>query len=468
MMGRSFTGTGRSFAVMGGAELNAPKLPVLMPVGVPARITFNLDGLHTALLGCQLLCQSVGSVRPEMGLHFLPYLCGLLTLCGHRGVLSQSPSVPSVPSYGERGSDLGLRVFKQVVLSRPQENVVFSPHGVASILGMLLPGTHGDTRTQLLMALRYKKNGPYKMLRKLHKMLTAKSNKDVITIANAVFSQQGFPIEEAFVSSNRDNFQCESRTLNFDNTNASAGLINSWVKNQTKGLIPTLVRADMLNGALTRLVAVNAIYFKGLWKSRFLLENTKLRTFKGGDGNDYKVPMMSQLSVFNIGSASTPRGLKYRVIELPYHGNSVSMLIAQPLDENAPLSDVIPHISTSTVQKWTKLLRQSKVLLMLPKFTADTELDLRAPLLALGIKDIFDEGKADFRQLSKESLYVSKTIQKAKLEISEDGTKASAATAAILLTRSSTPSVTIDRPFVFLIRHNPTGTILFVGQINKP
>ncbi|XP_012991388.1 glia-derived nexin [Esox lucius] len=400
-----------------------------------------------------------------MGLSSLLYLCGLLTLCGLRGVLSQSTSAPS---YGERGSDLGLQVFNQVARSRPQDNVVFSPHGVASILGMLLPGAHGDTRSQILTALRYKKNGPYKMLRKLHKTLTAKSNQDIVTIANAVFSQQGFPMEEAFVSSNKDNFQCESRTLNFNDAQAAAGLINSWVKNQTKGHIPTLVKADMFNGALTRLVAVNAIYFKGLWKSRFQPENTKPRTFNGGDGNAYKVPMMSQLSVLNIGLASTQQGLKYKVIELPYHGNSISMLIVLPSDEDTPLRDVIPHINTATVQSWTKLLHQRKVRLLLPKFSVEAEVDLQAPLVALGIKNLFDEGKADFRHLSTEPVYVSKALQKAKIEVNEDGTKASAATAAILLARSSPPSVIVDRPFLFLIRHKPTGTILFAGQINKP
>ncbi|CAB1348113.1 unnamed protein product [Coregonus sp. 'balchen'] len=368
-----------------------------------------------------------------MGLSLL-CLCVLVTLCGHRGVLSQTPSTPS---YGERGSDLGLQVFQQVARSRPQENVVLSPHG------------------------------PYKMLRKLHKTLTAKSNQDIVTIANAMFSQQGFLMEEAFMSSNRANFQCESRTLDFTDTQVAAATINNWVNNQTKGHIPTLVKADMLDGALTRLVAINAIYFKGLWKSRFQPENTKMRTFNAGDGNAYKVPMMSQLSVFNIGLASTPKGLNYKVIELPYHGNSISMLIALPSEEDTPLGDVIPHISTATVQSWSKLLHQRKVRLLLPKFTAEAEVDLQASLSALGITDIF-EGKADFRHLSTEPVYVSKALQKAKIEVNEDGTKAAAATTAILMARSSPPWVIVDRPFLFLIRHNPTGTILFMGQVNQP
>ncbi|XP_070982595.1 glia-derived nexin-like [Oncorhynchus clarkii lewisi] len=400
-----------------------------------------------------------------MGLPSLLCMCVLVTLGGHRGVISQAPSTPS---YGERGSDLGLQVFQQVARSRPQENVVLSPHGVASILGMLLPGAHGETRRQLLTALRYKKNGPYKMLKKLHKMLTAKSNQDIVTIANAMFSQQGFPMEEAFMSSNRANFQCESRTLDFTDTQAAAATINVWVNNQTKGHIPTLVKADMLDGALTRLVAVNTIYFKGLWKSRFQTENTKMRTFNAGDGNSYKVPMMSQLSVFKIGLASTPQGLNYKVIELPYHGNSISMLIALPSEEDTPLGDVIAHISTATVQSWTKLLHQRKVRLLLPKFTAEAEVDLQASLSALGITILFDEGKADFRHLSTEPVYISKALQKAKIEINEDGTKAAAVTTAILMARSSPPWIIVDRPFLFLIRHNPTGTILFIGQVNQP
>jgi len=298
--------------------------------------------------------------------------------------------------------------------------------------------------------------------------VTAKSNQDIVTIANAMFTQEGFPMEEAFVATNKANFQCESRSLDFRNTQRAADEINTWVNNKTKGHIPSLIKADMLDPEMTRLVAVNSIYFKGLWKSRFQPENTKMRNFNGGNKNVFKVPMMSQLSVFNIGLASTPQGLKYKVIDLPYHGNTISMLIALPSEEDTPLSDIIPHISTATVQSWTKLMHQRKVRLLIPRFTAEAQVELEAPLAALGITDMFSEAKADFRHLSAEPVFVSKALQKSKIEVNEDGTKASAATAAILQARSSPPWVIVDRPFLFLIRHNPTGTILFVGQINQP
>ncbi|XP_074536581.1 glia-derived nexin [Halichoeres trimaculatus] len=386
----------------------------------------------------------------------------LVSFCSHTGVFSQAPT------YGERGSDLGIQVFQQVVRSKPQENVVFSPHGVASILGMLLPGAHGDTRKQLLNGLRYKKNGPYRMLKKLHKALTAKSNQDAVLIANAMFTQQGFPMESTFVATNKDNFQCESRSLDFSNPDGAAGEINAWVNNKTKGHISSLIKPDMLND-LTRLVAVNSIYFKGLWKSRFQPKNTKMGPFTGGDGTVYKVPMMSQLSVFNMGVVTTSQGLKYEVIELPYHGGSISMLIVLPSEEDTPLSRVIPHISTATVHSWTSLMVARKVHLSIPKFTVDAEVDLEDPLSALGITDMFNQAKADFRHISAaEQLYVSRALQKAKIIVNEDGTKAAAATTAILMARSSPPWVTVDRPFLFLIRHKPTGTILFMGQINQP
>ncbi|XP_054649525.1 glia-derived nexin [Dunckerocampus dactyliophorus] len=389
-------------------------------------------------------------------------LYALGSLCSRTGALSQTLS------YGERGSDFGIQVFQQVAHSKPLENVVLSPHGVASVLGMLLPGGHGGTRKQILSALRYKRNGPYRMLRKLHKTLTAKSNQDVVLIANGMFSQEGFPMGRGFVEANKANFQAESKTMDFSDPQGAADKINAWVSNKTKGHVTGLVRADMLDAALARLVIVNAIYFKGLWKSRFQPEDTKMRPFTDGDGNVFKVPMMSQLSVFNISTAATPQGVNYKVIELPYHGNAVSMLVVLPAEEDTPLSRIIPHISTATVQSWSKVMHTRKVRLLIPKFTADAEVDLKAPLSVLGVTDMFSQDKADFRHLSSEPVYVSKALQKAKIVVDEDGTKAAAATTAILMARSSPPWVSVDRPFVFLIRHNPTGTLLFMGQINQP
>uniref|UniRef100_W5UCG0 Glia-derived nexin n=1 Tax=Ictalurus punctatus TaxID=7998 RepID=W5UCG0_ICTPU len=397
--------------------------------------------------------------RVCMFILWMPVLLGLHVLSG---AVAQSVS----PSYGMQGSDLGLQVFLQMVQKKPHENMVLSPHGVASILGILLPGAHGNTKQQLLSGLRYNKKGPDKMLRKLHKALTSKAN--TTFIANALFPQEGFNIQPNFLNTSRYNYLCDSHALNYSNPQQSADYINGWIKNRTKGHIQSLLKPDMLDPLLTRLVVVNSIYFKGMWKSRFPVQNTKIRSFTGGDGKSYKVPMMSQLSLFKTGWANTPDGVKYRVIELPYHGNHTSMFIAFPSERVTPLSTILPHLTTATVHDWAQLMRQGKMRLLLPKFTAEMEMDLKGPLTALGITDIFIKGKADFRHLSSEPVHLSKALQKIKIEVNEAGTKAAAATTAILMARSSPPLVIIDRPFLFLIRHNPTGTILFAGQINKP
>lgn len=376
----------------------------------------------------------------------------------------------NVSSVAEVFSDIGVQVFSQVTKSKPQENVVVSPYGISAVLGMLMLGADGLTKKQLATTMRYNVNSrSSKVLKKLLKALLARKNKDIITIANAVFAQAGFKMEKAFVNGNKEMFQCDVKSIDFSDTVEAAAKINHWVQNATRDMIKELIQPHLLDNVFTRLVVVNAIYFKGLWKLRFQAENTKPRNFLGPDNVAYHVPMMTQLNMFNYGSASTPSGLLYNVLELPYHGDGVSMLIVIPVDSSTPLSAIVPHISTKTVQSWMSSLSQRRVQIMIPKFKAESEVSLEEPLSALGITDMFEESKANFAKITRsEKLYVSRALQKAKIEVNEDGTKASAATTAVLMARSSPPWFIVDRPFLFFIRHHQTGSILFMGQINKP
>ncbi|XP_043926185.1 glia-derived nexin [Protopterus annectens] len=387
-------------------------------------------------------------------------------------IVAVSPVYPqsNLSSVAEVFSDIGVQVFGLVTKSKPQENVVLSPYGISSILGMLMLGADGLTKKQLATAMRYNINArSSKVLKKLQKALLTRKNKDIITIANAVFAQAGFKMEKSFVTDNKALFHCDVKSLDFSDTADAAAKVNQWVQNQTRGMIKDLIQPHVLDNVFTRLVVVNSIYFKGLWKSHFQAENTKVRGFTGPDKVTYQVPMMTQLNMFNYGSASTPSGLLYNILELPYHGQMVSMLIVLPVDSSTPLSAIIPHISTKTVQSWMSSLSQRRVQIMIPKFTAESELSLEEPLSALGITDMFQESKANFAKITmSEQLYVSYALQKAKIEVNEDGTKASAATTAVLMARSSPPWFIVDRPFLFCIRHNPTGSILFMGQITKP
>ncbi|XP_038605537.1 glia-derived nexin [Tachyglossus aculeatus] len=397
-----------------------------------------------------------------MNWHFPFLFCTTVTLTS---VCSQFNPL----SLEELGSDIGIQVFNQIVKSQPRENIVVSPHGIASVLGMLQLGADGKTKQQLTTVMRYGVNGVGKVLKKINKAIVSKKNKDIVTIANAVFTQNGFKMEAPFVTRNKEVFQCEVRNVNFEDATSASDSINLWVKNETRGMIDHLISPELIDPALTKLAFVNAVYFKGLWKSRFQPENTKKRPFVAADGKSYQVPMLAQLSVFRCGSTSTPNDLWYNVIELPYHGDSISMLIALPTESTTPLSAIIPHISTKTIQSWMTTMVPKRVQVILPKFTAEAETDLEEPLKALGITEMFDQAKANFAKITRsENLHVSHILQKAKIEVSEDGTKASAGTTAILIARSSPPWFIVDRSFMFLIHHNPTGAVLFMGQINRP
>uniref|UniRef100_A0ABI7ZKI6 Serpin domain-containing protein n=1 Tax=Felis catus TaxID=9685 RepID=A0ABI7ZKI6_FELCA len=443
-----------------------------------------------------------------MNWHFPFFLVATVTL---PSVCSQFNPL----SLEELGSDTGIQVFNQIIKSRPFDNVVVSPHGIASVLGMLQLGADGRTKKQLTTVMRYGVNGVGKVLKKINKAIVSKKNKDIVTVANAVFVKNGSKMEVPFVTRNKDVFQCEVQNVDFDDPASACDSINVWVRNETRGMIDNLLSPNLIDGALTRLVLVNAVYFKGLWKSRFQPENTKKRTFVTADGKSYQVPMLAQLSVFrcgnhiwkrevskrnrslpseathvistrscpsqkssgdalnlpliSLGSTSTPNDLWYNFIELPYHGESISMLIALPTESSTPLTAIIPHISTKTIDSWMSTMVPKRVQVILPKFTAVAQTDLKEPLKVLGITEMFDPSKANFSKITRsENLHVSQILQKAKIEVSEDGTKASAATTAILIARSSPPWFIVDRPFLFFIRHNPTGAVLFMGQINQP
>ncbi|XP_060690198.1 glia-derived nexin [Hemiscyllium ocellatum] len=370
----------------------------------------------------------------------------------------------------EFGSDLGMKIFNHVVNSNPTENTIMSPHGITSVLGMLQLGAGARTRQQLNIALKYNSYGIYKKIKKIHKSLTESRNQDIVTIANGLFAPSDFAMEQSFLRKIQVLYQAAVRNVHYENPVEAASTINLWTRNQTRGMITNLISPSMLSET-TRLVVVNALFFKGLWKSRFLPENTRNRDFYAADGSVYQVPMMSQKATFSFGMAITPTNVKYYILELPYHGGTISMFVVVPEEYNIPLSTITPHLDIQSIHAWKRIMREKKLDIALPKFTAEAEIDLERPLSALGITDMFDRTKANFGKICRSGeLYVSQVLQKAKIEVNEDGTKASAATAAVMMVKSLRiiPSFVVNRPFIYIIWHNPSGTVLFIGQVSRP
>lgn len=391
------------------------------------------------------------------------YVLAALILTGILMFTSASTNVEKL------STDFGIRVFNEIVKSHGDWNVAFSPYGVASVMARLQLGSAGDTQAQIKEAMKYgvEEKGVVSSLLTLKKNILAHWNKDVVKTADSMFLQRDLELVRGFYKQYYKTFHDTIKQVNFTNQQQAIHIINDWVKIHTEGMIPTFLNDNALD-QLTRMVLVNAIYFKGLWKLPFQEHKTRERLFHKSDGSTVFVPMMEQTAKFNYSEFATPDGIGYDVIELPYHGETISMLIAAPFQKDVPLSALTRSVSMNLIDEWKNSLKEVPQHFILPKFALESEIDLKKSLTALGISDMFTF-KANFAKISREEqLFVSKALQKVKIEVNESGTKASAATAAILYARMAPIEIVMDRPFLFVVRHNPTGVILFMGQVMEP
>ncbi|XP_008066832.1 plasminogen activator inhibitor 1 [Carlito syrichta] len=367
-------------------------------------------------------------------------------------------------------ADFGVKVFQRAAEASKDRNVVFSPYGVASVLAMLQVMAGGDTRQQIQVAMGFKSDekGTALALRRLYKELMGPWNKDEISITDAIFVQRDLKLVQGFMPRFFRLFQNMVKQVDFSEVDRATFIVNDWVKTHTKGMISDLLGEGDVD-QLTRLVLVNALYFKGYWKTPFLDSNTHRRLFHKSDGSTISVPMMSQTNKFNCTEFTTPDGHYYDIVELPYHGDTLSMLIAAPYEKEVPLSALTSILSAQLISLWKSNMTRLPRLLVLPKFSLETEVNLRGPLENLGMTNMFTPSQADFTRLSdQESLHVSQALQKVKIEVNESGTVASSSTAVIVSSRMAHQELIMDRPFLFVVRHNPTGTVLFVGQVMEP
>ncbi|CAM4707195.1 plasminogen activator inhibitor 1 [Caretta caretta] len=395
----------------------------------------------------------------------LVVLAGMALLC-----VADPLRHPTSSRVAHLSADFGVKVFREVAKASPDRNVAFSPFGVASVLAMLQMAAAGESRSQIKAAMEYGVNerGVPQALRWLRKELTAPKNQDKVDVADALFVQRDLGLAPGFMKTFTRAFRQTVKQVNFTEGERARFIINAWVQDSTHGMISDFLGPGTVDD-LTRLVLVNAVYFKGLWKLPFPEAATHWRVFHKSDGSSVVVPMMEQTAKFNYGEFSTPDQVDYDVLELPYHGETLSMLIAAPYRREVPLAALTRVLDARLVGEWKANMTRVPRLLVLPKFSLESESDLRQPLQQLGVRDVFNPSAADFTSLSaEESLYVAQALQKVKIEVNESGTKASSATAAILYARMAPLEIIMDRPFLFMVRHNPTGAILFMGQVMEP
>jgi serpin B len=354
------------------------------------------------------------------------------------------------------------------------ENLFFSPYSISLALAMTYAGARTDTEQQMASTLHY--TLPQELLHPAFNSLDTQlsqrgqgaKGKDAkgfrLNIVNAIWGQKGFTFLQEFLDTLAENYGAGIRELDFKNSPEPSRItINDWVSDQTEGRIKDLIPQGAID-AMTRLVLTNAIYFNAAWLFPFEKDATADGTFHLLSGGEVTVPMMHQTKSF-----AYAEGNDYQAVELPYDGSELSMVILLP--QPGQFTTFERSLDADKVDGIIAGLAPSRVVLTMPKYEFSSDFSLKKALSAMGMPVAFSDG-ADFSGMDgKRDLFISDVIHKAFVSVDESGTEAAAATAVVMVTMSlpsNVATVTIDRPFIFLIRDIQTGTILFVGRVMNP
>ncbi|XP_074046959.1 neuroserpin [Macrotis lagotis] len=371
-------------------------------------------------------------------------------------------------------AELSVNVYNHLRATGEDENILFSPLSIAIAMGMVELGTHGSTLKEIRRSMGYEnlKDGEeFSFLRNLSNMITTEENQYVMKMANSLFIQNGFHINDNFVQMMKKYFHAEFDHVDFSQNEAAANHINKWVENHTNSLVKDLVLARDFS-SLTHLALINAVYFKGNWKSQFRPENTRTFSFTKDDESEAQIPMMYQQGEFYYGEfsdGSNEAGGIYQVLEIPYEGDEISMMLVLSRQE-VPLVTLEPLVKPQLIEEWANSVKKQKVEVYLPRFTVEQEIDLKDVLKGLGISEVFNRN-ADFSALSdNKEIFLARAVHKSFIEVNEEGSEAAAASGMIAISRMAVlyPQVIVDHPFFFLIRNRRTGTILFMGRVMHP
>ncbi|RJP48226.1 MAG: serpin family protein [Anaerolineaceae bacterium] len=352
-------------------------------------------------------------------------------------------------------------------------NLILSPFSISLALAMTYAGARGETESQMAQTLRFPpQNDLHPAFNALDLSLEnskAGADKDQeplrLNIANAVWAEQTFTFLQEFLDTIALNYGAGVHLSDFiNNAEPTRREINNWVSDQTEKKIKDLLPENSINSD-TRLVLVNAIYFKADWLDQFDANNTRDAPFTLLNGTQVNVPMMGQNMFIPYFS-----GNGYQAVELPYAGNTAAMDIIVP--DEGRFAEIESALTMNLFSEILAGMNQTSVILRLPKFEFESSFSLADTLPNMGMPAAFDRNTADFSGMTGDKdLFISDVVHKAFVAVDEEGTEAAAATAVIMEATGALMSdvtLVIDRPFIFLIRDLQSGQILFIGRVLNP
>jgi serpin B len=375
-------------------------------------------------------------------------------------------SLSNVQSLADSNECFALDLYKKV--SADKGNVILSPYSVSIALAMTYGGARSSTEKEMAKTLHFADNfSVHASFLKTRQSLDSLNNgKNQLLIANALWPQKDYRFLPAYFDMLKTQYGVSVSYVDYVNAAEPARkTINAWTSDNTKGKIVELIGQGSLDSD-TRLVLTNAIYLKAAWEFPFDRNRTEESDFFLLSGDTIRTAYMKRTKKFRYAETE-----EMKVLEMPYSGRQLSMIILLPKKND--LSLIESGLSPAKLHAIINSLVEWKVVVALPKFKMDHMFSFNGTLSSMGMPSAFSP-KADFSGMDgSRQLFISDVIHKAFIEVDEEGTVAAAATAVMVtkmcLTIEPEPKEFIaDHPFLFIIRHNPTGTILFMGRLTKP
>jgi len=403
-----------------------------------------------------------------MDMHFtkrtlvLATCLGVLVIMALIG-LSRSRSGPPVdPRIVKADNEFAFKLFREVMKTDAGQNVFISPASIALALHMTYDGARGKTKDAMAKTLGLQGMTLGEINRANAELLSSLENpgpKVQLYIANSLWANAGSPVKASFVRCGKSFYHAEVASLDFSSPGA-ASRINSWIAGQTRGEI-----RQMISGFAhpSGIALVNAMYFKGVWTTRFDKSETKDAEFWLSDSKSEMVPMMRRK-----GKLRYCYGNDFAIVRMPYGKGRLSMYVLLP-GRQSSLKEMLGELDAATLRKRMSYMRTADVYVQIPGFKTECRVDLKPALSRLGMGRAFDRHRADLSgALPPPDGWLSEACHRTRIEVDEDGTKAQAVTFFHLAARGGPPPFIADRPFAYLIRDDKTGMILFMGQIVDP
>lgn len=371
---------------------------------------------------------------------------------------------PQMASFKHLNSnEFGFKFYNQI--SNNNDNLFFSPISIDVIFAIIFEGARGDTREQMLEMFDFNPNsigrhGSYNLILTI---LNSEHSDFTLNIDNALWIADKFQLDPDYQGIIENQYLAESQNVDFV-TNDGVDRINSWVNENTNGKIPDIIEQDS-TGPLTLMAATNTIYFNGLWEIQFNPGFTHDREFYPSPDEKVNVQTMKQKNKI----VNYYEGDNVKIIELPYKGDNVSMYLIKSIEKHQ-LNKIEEKLTLAYYNELKSKLSEEMVTVYLPKFSLESDYDLKQILSAMGMTLPFDDNNAELYGIANyEQIFISKAIHKSAIDVHELGTEAAAATVGMAELSSGSPNVfRADNPFIYIIQDNETEQILFMGRLSNP